>query len=169
MHGSKSRKRSSIGYAFQLQEKQKVRHSYGLLEKQFRNYVTKASAKQGDTGVLLKQMLEMRLDNIVYRLGFAQTRANARQMVNHGHIKVNNKKVDIPSFQVKSGDVVSVKEGRSETKLFDGVRKGLPTHDTPGWMRLDPANWSGGILSAPTTEELNTLFDAKPIIEFYSR
>jgi len=168
VHGA-TKRRVSAGFAFQLQEKQKARHLYGLMERQFRAYVERATATKGDTGLLLKELLEMRLDNVVYRLGLVKTRAAARQLVNHGHVNVNGKRVDVPSYQVRSNDVVSVREEKRESKLFDTVRESLASRETPSWLRFDPAAWSGTVLGKPSTEELRMLFDPRPIIEFYSR
>ena len=170
VHGATMRRRDTAsGYKFQLQEKQKARHLYGLLERQFRNYVERAAARAGDTGLALQDLLERRLDNTVYRLGFVKTRAAARQLVRHGHIEVNGKKLDIPSFQVKEGDVVGVIEKKRDTKLFDGVRQTLEQKETPSWLKLDPGNWTGTVVGQPAAEELKSLFDPRPIIEFYSR
>lgn len=169
MHGPKGRRRALLGYALQLQEKQKVRHMYGLMERQLRGYAQKATQKKGDTGIILKQLLEVRLDNAVYRLGFAETRAKSRQLVGHGHIRVNGKKLDIPSYSVKEGDLISVREDKRETKLFDSVRKNLNSYTPPSWLKLDPTNWTGQVLCKPTAGDTGTLFDARPIIEFYSR
>ena len=169
MHGGKRQRRKDMGYGFQLREKQKVRFIYGLMERQFRNYVKHASSRAGDTGVLLKLSLERRLDNVVYRLGFTKTRTAARQLVTHGHVFVDGKKVDIPSYQLREGQVVSIQERKRDTKLFDTVREALASHETPGWLRLDPASWTGTVLGTPSEKEMNDLFDAKPIIEFYSR
>ncbi len=169
MHGPNARRKRPIGYAFQLLEKQKARYAYGIMEKQFRNYVKKAAQKEGDTGILLKVLLEHRLDNVVFRLGLTKTRAAARQLVNHGHVLVNGRKVDIPSYSVRSGDEIAVKDGKAESKLFDGVRKELPSHETPSWLKLDPVAYKGTVLGKPSEDELASLFDAKPIIEFYSR
>ncbi len=160
---------STSGFGFQLQEKQKARHLYGLMERQFRNYVARAAAIKGDTGLLLKELLERRLDNVVYRLGFVKTRAAARQLVGHGHVEVNGKHLDIPSYHVKDGDIVQVKPSKRDTKLFDSIRVGLATRETSSWLRLDPATWSGTVLGKPNEEELKALFDPRPIIEFYSR
>lgn len=168
-HGPQARPGGASGYGFQLQEKQKARHLYGLLERQFRNYVEHAAALTGDTGLRLQELLERRLDNTVYRLGFAKTRAAARQLVGHGHIFVNGKKVDISSYTVRDGEVVSVAPAKQTSKAFDRVREDLMNYQPPSWLRLDPANWSGTVLGAPTEEELKALFDPRPIIEFYSR
>lgn len=170
VHGGTMRRRGTTsGYAFQLQEKQKARHLYGLLERQFRNYVERAAARTGDTGLALQDMLERRLDNTVYRLGFTKTRAAARQLVRHGHVEINGKKLDIPSYQVNEGEVVRVAEKKRDTRLFDGVRKELDQKETPSWLKLDPTNWTGTVVGRPAEEELKSLFDPRPIIEFYSR
>lgn len=169
MHGGKGQKRTQIGFGIQLREKQKVRFMYGLMERQLAKYVMSAATHHGDTGKLLKVMLERRLDNAVYRAGFAKTRAQARQMVTHGHIAINGKKVDIPSYQVRADEVISVKENKRESKLLDGVRKELAVHQTPAWLALDAAQWGAAVVTLPSDQDIADLFDAKPIIEYYSR
>lgn len=168
MHGQKGRKQIT-GYASQLQEKQKVKFTYGIMERQLRKYVEYATKKSGNTGIFLQTALEMRLDNTVYRLGFATSRNGARQMVTHGQVTVDGKKLDIPSYMVRVGEVIAIKESKRESKLLDTVRPALAGYVTPSWLRLDAASWSGTVLSTPTVEELGMLFDAQPLIEYYSR
>jgi small subunit ribosomal protein S4 len=167
-HGPTSRTRPT-GYGIQLREKQKAKRLYGINEKQFRRYFDEASKKKGDTGEFLVRTLELRLDNIVYRLGFAKTRAQARQFVNHGHVEVNGKKVDIPSFAVKSGQTVSLREGSKKSPVFAAVQQELEKQRPPSWLRIDSATLSGTVLSQPENEDLQQIFDPKMIVEFYSR
>ena len=167
-HGPTSRTRPTA-YGIQLREKQKAKRLYGINEKQFRRYFDESSKKKGDTGEFLVRTLEMRLDNIVYRLGFAKTRAQARQFVNHGHVEVNGKKVDIPSFAVRSGQTVSLREGSKKSPVFVAVQQTLEKQRPPSWLRIDSATLSGTVLSQPENEDLQQIFDPKMIVEFYSR
>ena len=159
------KKLSSFGK--QLREKQKVKRIYGLLEKQFSNYVAEASRKTGDTGKFLLNYLESRLDNVVYRLGLAPSRSAARQLVNHGHILVNGKKIDIASYRVKVGEVVTLKEKTRASKLFENISDKLAKLEAPSWLSPDAKNLSGKVLNFPTAENPN--FDTSLIVEFYSR
>jgi len=159
------KKLSSFGK--QLREKQKVKRIYGLLERQFSNYVAEASRKTGDTSQFLLNYLESRLDNVVYRLGLAPSRSAARQLVNHGHILVNGKKIDIPSYRVKVGEVVALKEKTKTSKLFENISEKLAKLEAPSWLNPDPKTLSGKILNLPTAERPN--FDTSLIVEFYSR
>jgi small subunit ribosomal protein S4 len=166
-HGSRRGKLSD--YGLQLREKQKVKRSYGLLEKQFRALFEKAERQKGVTGANLLILLERRLDNIVYRLGFATSRSQARQLVCHGHFQVNGAKVDIPSFLVKSGDTVSLKEKSRKNayilaSLETVVRRGLP-----GWLELDKAAFQGKVIQLPTREELSSQISEQLIVEYYSK
>lgn len=156
-------------YGIQLREKQKVKRIYGILEKQFRNYVEVAERKRGVTGENLLSFLETRLDNMVHRMGFASSRSQARQLVNHGHILVDGRKVDIPSFQTKPGMVIEVSEksrtvAAIEESLKTVTRKGIPT-----WLDVDPANFKGVVKALPTREELPPTIREQLIVEFYSR
>lgn len=168
VHGPTSRSRLTP-YGIQLLEKQKAKRIYGILERQFRNYVERASAKRGDTGELLVRMLETRLDNVVYRLGFASSRAGARQAIIHGHIAINGKKVDVPSYIVRPGEIVKASESSSKNKYFVARGAVLAQHETPSWLKLDPDTISGTVLSLPEGEELKQNFQTKLIVEFYSR
>jgi len=168
LHGVKKRK-FLTNYGQQLLEKQKAKRTYGLLEKQFKNYYQKAVKKQGNTAELLLQLLEMRLDNVVYRLGLASSRKQARQLVNHGHFAVNNKKVNIPSFQVKAKDIISLKSGKEKTKVFVNIDKNLAKWETPSWIDLNAKELQGKILDKPTLEEIKSQFNPTLIVEFYSR
>jgi len=168
VHGPKGKVRLT-GYGTQLREKQKARRIYSILEKQFKNYFIKASKKKGDTSDFLLQLLEMQLDNVVYRLGFARSRQQARQVVGHGLIFVNNKKVNIPSFQVKAGQTISVKPSMLEKPLFQNLPQILKKHETPNWLAMDIGKLEGKVLGTPKKEEVKTQFDPKLIVEFYSR
>ena len=148
-----------------MREKQKAKRLYGITESQFLKYVKLSNKKQGDTEVLLRSYLEMRLDNVVYRLGLASSRFNARQRVSHGHFLVNGKKLDIPSYLVRVGDEITVKK----KSLFARLEDRLAKHDTPSWLLLDPVMMSGKVTSAPQKTDFDTSFDTKHIIEFYSR
>ena len=148
-------------------EKQSAKRMYGLRERQFSNYVSEAASKTGDTGVFLIQYLESRLDNTVFRAGFAKSRAAARQLVGHGHIAVNGKKLDIPSYRVKVGDVVSIYEKSTSKTIILNLKEGLTKVETPAWIGLDAKALSAKILNSPTVD--SKPFNAKVIIEFYSR
>ncbi len=166
-HGQTSKRKKVSGYGKQLLEKQKVKSIYGLLEKQFSNYVEEASRKVGDTSKILLNYLESRLDNVVYRAGLAASRRAARQMVTHGHITVNGKKLDIPSYRVRIGEVISIITQSEKKKLFEGVAEKLQKVDAPAWLALDLKKAGAKVLNAPTVENPN--FNPKAIIEFYSR
>lgn len=168
MHGPKGKTRLT-GYGTQLREKQKAKRIYGLLETQFRNYFEKASKKRGDTSEFLLQLLETRFDNVIYRLGFAKSRQQARQMVGHGLLFVNGKKVNIPSFQVKVGDLISIKPIAASKKIFQNLPQTLAKQEVPAWLALDAVKLEGKIVRKPTKDDLKTQFDLKMIIEFYSR
>jgi small subunit ribosomal protein S4 len=168
MHGPKGKARLT-GYGVQLREKQKARRIYNILEKQFKNYFLKASKKKGDTSEFLLQLLEMQLDNVVYRLGFARSRQQARQIVNHGLLLVNNKKIDIPSYQVKVGETISIKPSMLAKSLFQNLPQNLKKHETPNWVSLDINKIEGKILGKPKKDDIKTQFDPKLIVEFYSR
>jgi small subunit ribosomal protein S4 len=167
-HGPTSRTRLTP-YGIQLREKQKAKRIYGLMERQFRNYFEDAATKTGDTGIFLRQYLELRLDNAVYRLGFAKSRQQSRQMVGHGLLTVNGKDVDIPSFQMRPGDVIGIKDTKKAKKIFSEAKERLSKVQAPGWLALDLENLAGKVISRPTAEELDKSFDAKLIVEFYSR
>lgn len=165
-HGT-DRKRKSSEYGIQLQEKQKVRFTYGLTEKQFRKTFDRASKMSGKAGENLLVLLESRLDNIVYRLGMARTRRSARQIVNHGHILVNGKKVDIPSYQVKVGDIVSVKENSlNHPAIIDSLEQ---KPSVPAYLEFDAKKLSGKYVRTPERSELNSEINESLIVEFYNR
>lgn len=167
-HG-KDRKSKVIGYGLQLREKQKVKRIYGVLEGQFRNYFEKAERQRGVTGETLLQILERRLDNTVYRLGFASSRAQGRQLIGHGHIRVNNKKVNIPSFQVKPGDVVSIREKSQKIPGVVSAIEMIGSRGVPSWLELDSGNFSGKVLALPKREDSNLPVQERLIVELYSK
>ena len=154
-------------YLLQLREKQKTRRFYGVLEKQFRRYYAKASSQPGITGENLLRMLEMRLDNVVYRLGFAATRRQSRQLVNHGHFRVNGKKVDIPSYQVKPDDVITLKEGSNAEGVVRAATE-LVASVAP-WLQADYDALNGKVLKAPERGEIDTPVSEQLIVELYSK
>jgi len=168
MHGPTSRTRPTP-FGIQLREKQKAKNTYGILETQFRNYFEKATKQVGNTGSFLVQMLEMRLDNVVYRLGFTKSRSSARQLVGHGHVRINGKKVNIASYQTKPGDVVTVTPRITKSKMFSEETARLEKYQAPSWLHLDAPALTGKVLSKPQGEELKQNFDPKLIVEFYSR
>lgn len=156
-------------YGQQLRAKQKAKRTYGVLERQFMNYYKKAVAKPEDSEQALKRLLEMRLDNVVYRLGFAVSRALARQVIGHGHITVNGKKLDIASYQVKIGDVVGISSFSKDLPLFKGLEEKMKNHQLPSWLSYEKDTNTGKVLSLPSSEDLRDTIEAKQIIEFYSR
>jgi small subunit ribosomal protein S4 len=165
-HGQGRSKASD--YALQLREKQKTKRFYGLQEAQFRNLFEKADRKAGITGENLLQLLELRLDNVVYRLGLAKTRRMARQIIVHGHIKVNGKKVDIPSYQVKAGDVITLRERSAEQAMFKALREGTGVV-TPKWLTFDAATLVGTVAALPAREDIDCPIQEHLIVELYSR
>ncbi|MBL8144526.1 MAG: 30S ribosomal protein S4 [Acidobacteria bacterium] len=167
-HG-KARKAKLAGYGLQLREKQKVKRIYGVLENQFRRYFEQAERTRGITGVTLLQLLERRLDNVCYRLGFGTSRSQARQLVRHGHFLVNGKKVDIPSFSVKMGDVVTVKAGSVKNTTIQHAMEEVKGRGVPEWLDLDAARTAGTIKSLPTREQINLPVQEQLIVELYSK
>lgn len=160
-------RRKKSEYGIQLNEKQKVKFMYGLQEKQFRNLFVKASKKPGEAGTNFLIALESRLDNVVFRMGFAATRREARQMVNHGHFLLNGKKANIPSMEIKAGDVISVKEKSKSSPRFKELKEMVIT--TPQWISIDTEKLEGRILQAPTREDIDLPIEEHNIVEFYSR
>lgn len=156
-------------YGIQLREKQKVRRIYGVLEKQFRNYVHLAERKKGVTGENLLILLESRLDNIVFRMGFASSRSQARQLINHGHFLVNGRRVDIASFRTKPGLVIEVREKSRTIKAIEESVKTVTRRGIPEWLEVDAANFTGTIKAFPTREELPPTLREQLIVEFYSK
>jgi len=167
-HGPTRRRQNESSYGKQLIEKQKAKFMFGLRERQFSKYVKEANRMQGDSGVNLHQLLEMRMDNVVYRLGFAETRAQARQMVNHSMFTLNGKKMDIPSHIVKIGDEIKLKDNKGGKKLFEGLTEKLEKRDLPSWLKNDAVAKSGKVLNKPSEQDFERVFDVKLIIEYYS-
>ncbi len=167
-HGQARRRRPS-NYGVQLMEKQKIKVLYGILEKQFRNYFEKADKMAGETGTNLMQLLEKRLDNVVYRMGFASTRAAARQMVNHGHFLVNNRKVNIASFSLKPGDVIQVRDRSKKMDIIlDSMKRIKGDLDLP-WLELDKAKMTGNVIAIPEREDMQVLVNEQLVVELYSK
>jgi len=169
-HGqSGSFRRKISDYATQLREKQKARRIYGVLERQFRRYYREALRRPGETGVNLLVLLETRLDSVVYRMGFADSRAHARQLVQHGHFDLNGRRTDAPSAVMKQGDVISVHQTSRQLKYFRELRAELEQHDIPGWLTVEPSQLSGRVLSLPTREAIDQPLEEQLIVEYYSR
>lgn len=166
-HGQNRKKMSE--YQLQLREKQKLRRIYGVLERQFSRYFTLAERKKGITGDNLLQILESRLDNIVFRMGFAESRKEARQLVCHGHFLVNGKKVNIPSYLTKNGDVISIKEGSQESLKFKEILQAAAEKGVPDWLEVDVENKTGKIKSLPAREQIDIPVKEHLIVELYSR
>ena len=163
-------RRKKSEYGLQLTEKQKLRFIYGVLEKQFRKYYVMATKKTGVTGEVLLQILESRLDNVVYRMGFAKTRQQARQMVSHGHITVNGKKVDIPSYLVKVGDVISIKEeSRTSAGIKTIVLANSDNKVVPGWLEVDAEKFTGKVVSLAARTDIDYAVKENLIVEYYSK
>lgn len=156
-------------YGIQLREKQKAKFIYGVLEKPFRSYYDKAKKMPGVTGENLLVILERRLDNVVYRLGLASTRRQSRQLVSHGHILVNGKRLDIPSALVKAGDVISIKENSASNEFFKGVAESFDSLSTPAWITVDAQNLSGTVTRFPNRDEIDVPVEEQMIVELYSR
>lgn len=166
-HG-KARARKQSEYGLQLREKQKARRAYGVLESQFRKYFETAERMRGITGENLLQLLELRLDNVAYRLGFGVSRPQARQFVMHGHVLVNGKKVDIPSYQVKVGDVITIREASQSIERIKELREGAQKN-VPQWLELDSANLTGKVTALPVREDIDLTLEEHLIVELYSR
>ncbi len=165
---NKSRKKQSE-YGLQLNEKQKVKFIYGVLEKQFRKYYVMATKKHGITGEELLSILETRLDNVVFRLGLANTRREARQIVNHGHILVNGKKVDIPSYIVKTGDTVALREKSKASQRMKDIAEANASRAVPKWLDMDKNTQSGKVIALPTREDIDYEVEEHLIVELYSK
>ena len=163
-----NRRKKVSEYGAQLKEKQKVKFVYGILEKQFHKYYLKAANMKGITGDNMLRLLELRLDNVVYRLGLAKTRRMARQIVVHGHIRVNGQKVDIPSYSVKVGDVITLRQKSAELEMFKVLREGTSTV-TPKWLTFDAPNLTGTVAARPAREDIDLQLQENMIVEFYSR
>jgi small subunit ribosomal protein S4 len=167
-HG-RDRKAKIVGYGLQLREKQKVKRIYGILESQFRGYFERAVRQKGVTGENLLAQLERRLDNVLVRLGFAATHAQARQFVRHGHVVVNQKKVNIPSYQVAIGDEISVKEKMKKNVQVVGALELVGGRGTPHWLELNSETVTGRVLNVPKREDINLPIQERMIVELYSK
>ena len=167
-HGD-SRRRKVSNYGIQLREKQRMKYMYGLLEKQFRNYFKKSQSKAGPTGHNLLIMLESRLDNTIFRLGLALTRRSARQLVSHKHFLVNNRIVNIPSFQLKPGDIVQVREKSKKMELFQDTLRKIQGDNPMPWLEIDKAKLIGKFLSSPERDEINEPLNEQLVVELYSK
>jgi small subunit ribosomal protein S4 len=167
-HG-KTRKSKLAGYGVQLREKQKVKRIYGVLEDQFRRYFEQAERTRGITGETLLQLLERRLDNVAYRLGFATSRAQARQLVRHGHFTVNGRKVDIPSYSVKPGDLVAIRQSSRTNPSIVHALEEVKGRGVPEWLSFDQAALSAKVGSVPTREQINLPVQEQLIVELYSK
>jgi len=163
------RRRRFSDRALQLREKQKARYTYGTLERQFRKTFVNAERQAGITGENLLILLERRLDNVVYRLGFADSRPQARQLVRHGHIMLNGRRTNVPSCLVKEGDTISWREGSNKTEYYKQLAQDIESRTVLNWLSLDRQKLEGQVLSLPTPEEVDARFDGKAIVEYYSR
>ncbi len=166
-HGNSRRRVAFSEYGTQLREKQKVKRMYGILENQMREYYEAAERMKGVTGENMLSLIERRLDNVVYRMGIGASRKQCRQIVNHGHITVNGKRVDIASYRVKVGDVIAIKENKQDVEAFKALRETKIV--TPKWLEFDPATLSGKILALPKREDIDSDIKEQLIIEMYSR
>ncbi len=168
VHGPKSR-RKNTDYALGLIEKQKFRYYYGLMEKQFRGVYEKALKRRGVTGETMLQILETRLDNVVFHLGFGNTRASARQLVGHGHVKVNGRKVNIPSYALKVNDVIEIKDSNVSRQMATKSLEISTSRVIPDWLSLDKTAFKGTVMRVPTREEIQPIANEQTVVEFYSR
>ena len=168
MHGPKSR-RKHTDYALGLIEKQKLRYYYGLLERQFRGVYERALKRRGVTGEQMLQILETRLDNVVFHLGFANTRAGSRQMVCHGHVKVNGRKVDVPSFALKVNDTIEIKDNNVSRQLATRGLEISTSRAVPDWLSLNKDAFKGVVMRIPTRDEIQPIANEQAVVEFYSR
>jgi small subunit ribosomal protein S4 len=163
------RRRKVSEFGLQLREKQKVRKTYSIMEKQFRNYFERAEQRKGMTGENLLRLLEMRLDNVVYRMGLARSRAEARQLVSHGHFTVNDRPTNIPSYSTKAGDKIEVRESRRGREYFKSASETVKAAQIPDWVSVDAAKLSGSILTEPVREQMPLEFNEQLVVEYYSR
>ncbi len=168
VHGPKKRPGTASTFGKQLLEKQKAKFIFGIREAQLSRYVTEATRLTGDSGMNLQKLLESRFDNVVYRLGFATTRAQARQFVSHSMFLVNGKRQNIPSYSVKVGDIITVKESKQKKKAFEGIEEKLSKAELPSWLSVDAAKKSGKVLGGPMKDDFEKAFDVRMIIEYYS-
>ena len=169
MHGPKGSRRKQSEYAIALGEKQKLRHMYGLMERQFRRYFETALRKRGVTGETLLQMLETRLDNVIYRLGFANSRSAARQLVSHGHVTVNNRKVNVSSYNLKAGDAISIKSKPGSRRLVTRNLELTQIQPVPDWLVADKDQFHGKMMRTPSREEIAPVVNEQLVVELYSR
>ena len=170
LHGRQAQfRRKESDYGLQLREKQKVRRLYGVFERQFRRYFQQAQRMKGLTGENMLIVLESRLDNVIYRLGLASSRAQARQLISHGHFEVNGRKTNVPSFLVSVGDKVAVLENSKKKIHFKDLTKELDGGRVPGWLSLDTKSLSGEVLSLPTRDQIDLTLNEQLIVEYYSR
>jgi small subunit ribosomal protein S4 len=167
-HG-RARRAKIVGYGIQLREKQKVKRTYGVLENQFRRYFAAADRQKGVTGELLLQSLERRLDNVVYRLGFSTSRAQARQLVRHGHFTVNGRKVDIPSFAVRAGDTIAVRASSHENAAIQHAMEEVKGRGIPEWLSFDAPAFAARVAQLPSREQINLPVQEQLIVELYSK
>jgi small subunit ribosomal protein S4 len=167
-HG-KDRKAKIVGYGLQLREKQKAKRMYFTQETQFRNYFEKAARTKGVTGEILLQQLERRLDNVVFRLGFAISRRQARQLVRHGHIAVNGRKVNIPSFEVAVGQEITIREGSKKLPILDAAKDFASHQNAPNWLDIDRDNYKGRVMALPKREDIQLPVNEQLIVELYSK
>jgi small subunit ribosomal protein S4 len=169
MHGPKGSRRKQSDYATALAEKQKLRHMYGLMERQFRRYFETALRKRGVTGETLLQILETRLDNVVYRLGFANSRGAARQLVSHGHVTVNTHKVNVASYNLKAGDTVAIKDRPGSRRLVTRNLELTQIQPVPDWLVVDKDQFQGKMMRIPSREEIAPVVNEQLVVELYSR
>jgi small subunit ribosomal protein S4 len=170
MHGKGGRIKSKIqGYGLQLREKQKVKRLYGMLEGQFALTFQRASQEKGVVGEVLLQKLERRLSNVVYRLGFGNSQAQARQLVRHGHVRVNDRKIDIPSYQVRVGDMLTLTTKAAKNALVQASVEGVKGRGVPKWLELDPENYTGKVLALPARDDVSFPIQEQLIVELYSK
>jgi small subunit ribosomal protein S4 len=167
-HG-RDRKAKIVGYGLQLREKQKAKRIYFAQEGQFRNYFEKAAKTKGVTGEMLLQQLERRLDNVVFRLGFAQARRQARQLVRHGHVAVNGRKVNIPSFQVSVGDEITIRENSRKLAVLEAAKEFASHQPAPSWLEINRDAYTGRVLALPKREDINLPVNEQLIVELYSK
>jgi small subunit ribosomal protein S4 len=169
-HGRQAQfRRKDSDYRMQLRAKQKARRVYGVFERQFRRYFEQAQHQKGLTGINLLIILETRLDNVIYRLGLAASRPQARQLISHGHFSVNGRKTNIPSFLVSAGDIIAVRDNSKANTYFKEIARNLDRGRVPEWLQIDPGALSGRVVSVPTREYIDATLDEQLIVEFYSR
>ncbi|MDZ7798403.1 MAG: 30S ribosomal protein S4 [Patescibacteria group bacterium] len=167
-HGQKRRRRLS-SYGIHLREKQKVRYMYALTETQLRNYMKKAMNKKGNTGQLFLQQLESRLDNVIYKLGLAASRIQARQIITHGHIQINGKKVSFPSYQVSPKEAIQIRKKSLESDFFKNLKKKIEKHQVPSWLDLDKKELKGKVINQPQEKDLELGIQTQLLVEFYAK